>query len=136
MARPEAHAGGTRRPASRVVARAAVTVLALSHVLGGLASVRLLVAPTSLPSPWPRPGSDDVVLVRAWAVTWLVLSVVLLVVLLTASRRGEPWARVVMLAAPAVWLAHYGLVPATTHNLALAGVTLAAVIALWAPRRS
>ena len=119
------------RPAS--AACAGFCVLALSELGAAAASVAMVLKPSGLPSTWPRSGNSDV-LVRAWGLTWLALSVVLLAVLVTSV--AQRWARLVLVSVPGVWLAHFLLAPGTVHNLLLALVTAAALAATFrsAPR--
>ena len=113
-------------------AKAGFAMLVLSQVVSGLASVTMLAAPSYLPEPWLRSDGGEV-LIRAWGVTWLVLSGVLSTILFTAFRRAEVWARLTMVAVPVVWLAHFALAPETLHNLVLGVGTSLALAATYPP---
>ena len=105
------------------MAKAGLVVLVVTEVLSLLISVTMLISPfTVLNRPEFRPGEGEL-LIRGWGITWLALSVVLLVVLLTAFRRGDRWAWLVMTVVPILWLAHFLLAPETIHNLVLAVFT-------------
>ncbi len=105
------------------MARVGFVVLVVTEVFSLLISVTMLISPfTVLNRPEFRPG-EGALLIRGWGITWLALSVVILVVLLTAFRRGERWAWLVMTVVPILWLAHFLLAPETIHNLILAVVT-------------
>lgn len=129
MSAPRQHLSTTGR-----VATLGFWALVASEALSVVVSLAMLASPSVLPQPWLRSGDGDV-LIRAWAITWLALSSVLLCVLLTSVRRGERWARLVMVTVPGIWFAHYLLAPGTVHNLALALVTSGAWAAAALPRR-
>ena len=101
-------------------------VLVASVALSLVLSLAMLVSPSSLPAAWRRSGEGED-LVRAWGATWLALSVVHLAVLLTAFRRRERWASLVMSTVPLIWLSHFLLVPEMVVNLVAAIVTALAV---------
>jgi lysylphosphatidylglycerol synthetase-like protein (DUF2156 family) len=108
-------------------------VLVASAAAGAVAALVMIAAPSCLPERWPRPAGTDV-LVRAWGVTWLALSAVLLAVLASGYRRRERSARLAAVVVPAVWLSHAVLAPGTWWNWGLAAVTgAAAVVGLWPP---
>jgi hypothetical protein len=108
-------------------------VLVLSELFSVLASLRMLASPLALPEPWLRSGGSEV-LIRAWAVTWLGLSAVLLTVLFTSFRRAERWAQLVMVTVPVVWLAHFILAPEIVCNVILALITSCSVAVNVRPR--
>ncbi len=98
-------------------------VLVVTEVLSSLISLTMIVSPfTVLNRPEFRPGEGEL-LIRGWGVTWLALSAVLLVVLVTAFRRALRWAWWVMAVVPMLWLGHFVLAPDTVHNLILAVIT-------------
>lgn len=113
---------------ARSMATLGFMLLVVSQAISVVASLTITVAPSYLPVVWLRSGGSDV-LVRAWGLTWLILSVVLLVVLFKSFRRAELWARLVMTSVPVVWLAHYLLAPGTVHNLIMAVITSFALAA-------
>ena len=105
------------------MAKVGFVVLVVTEVFSLLISLTMLISPfTVLNRPEFRPGEGEL-LIRGWGITWLALSVVILVVLLTAFRRGYRWAWLVMTVVPLLWLAHFLLAPDTVHNLVLALVT-------------
>ncbi len=98
-------------------------VLVVTEVFSLLISLTMVMSPfTVLNQPEFRPGEGEL-LIRGWGITWLALSVVILVVLFTAFRRGHRWAWLVTTVVPLLWLAHFLLAPDTVHNLVLALIT-------------
>ncbi len=108
------------------MAKTGFLVLVGSEVLSVLVSLAMLMSPSVVPDPWLRSGGSEV-LIRAWGVTWLAFSAVLLAVLFTSFRRAERWAWLVMVSVPLLWLTHFLLAPETLHNLILAIITCLAL---------
>jgi hypothetical protein len=109
------------------MAKAGFVVLVATEVFSLLISLTMVISPfTVLNRPEFRLGEGEL-LSRGWGITWLALSVVILVLLFTAFRRGSRWAWLVITVVPLLWLAHFMLAPETVHNLVLALVTAVAL---------
>lgn len=113
------------------MAKVGFWLLVGTEVLSVLVSVVMMFSPfTVLSEPRFRQGAGDL-LIRGWGITWLLLSVAMLVVLSTAFRQRQRWAFFVLGAVPLLWLAHFLLNRETVHNLALAVVTGVALAATY-----
>jgi hypothetical protein len=82
----------------------------------------MAISPAIVPTPWLYSGESDV-LIRAWGITWLAFSAVVLTVLFTSFGRFERWRWFVAASIPAVWFAHFILAPETVYNLVPAILT-------------
>ena len=98
-------------------------ILLVSAVLGLLASLLLIISPTTvLFEPEFRAGNVPGAL-RAWGVTWLFFNVFAVVVLFRGFRQGERWAWWTLWLLPLLWLSHFLVNPSTVHNLVIAVIT-------------
>ena len=98
-------------------------VLIVTEVFSLVISVAMLISPFTILNEPQFEAGEGALLIRGWGITWLTLSVAMLVVLFTAFRRGHRWAWLLLWAVPLLWLAHFLLNTETIHNLALAVIT-------------
>ena len=98
-------------------------ILLVSAGLGLLFATLLTIAPNSILSAHSFRVGDAPLAIRIWGVTWIVFSLIALVLLLIPFRRGERWAWASLWLLPLLWLSHFAFKPDTFHNLAIAVVT-------------
>jgi len=110
------------------MARVGWIVLLINELLSLLLSFLLITVPfTVMTLPEFQVGKAHVIL-RGWGFTWLALSIVVLVILLTSFRRNERWAWYTLWVLPLLWLSHFFLAMDTIHNLVFAIISAVALL--------
>ena len=110
-------------------------LLFLSQLVSVLFAIMLTAAPTAVMQLEAFAAPEVQGVIRAWGVTWVLLSILLFVALFTGFQKGDRWAWNVLWMTPLLWFSHFALAPDTVHNLAL-GVVSALALVLTAKRFS